>query len=203
MQTRMGILWHRAYSLCAERYLGIRTRGLERPPNAEGVHYTPLPYPLVFRMLRELGPGPEDVFVDVGCGKGRVVCCAARARMKKVIALELNPALLGQAVRNAAAVRGRRTVVVAVEQSAETYNYEDATVVYLYNPFNARLTGMVLEQLRQSASRRPRTVRVVYANPVHESTVVQHGWLKKYEEWPASEYPVFGYAVSFWRADPP
>jgi hypothetical protein len=87
-----------------------------------------------------------------------------------------------------------------LSKSAEDCNYDDATVVYLYNPFNARLTELVMDKLFQSYCRCPRRLRVVYANPVHEHAFRRHDWLEKYEEWPATDFPVFGYAVSFWEA---
>ncbi|HJZ75876.1 MAG TPA: hypothetical protein VKE51_29280, partial [Vicinamibacterales bacterium] len=96
----------------------------------------------------------------------------------------------------------RRAPVDPVATSAEEYDYADATVVYLYNPFNERLTQLVMEQLFRSYSRAPRAMRVVYANPVHETALTRHGWLEKYAEWPASDFPVFDYPVAFWRSIP-
>jgi len=140
------------------------------------------------------------VFVDIGCGKGRVVCCVCRFPIKKVVALELNHDLLDQALSNVERMRGRKALIEPVQKTAEDYEYPDATVVYLYNPFNARITDLVMDRLFRSYSQSPRLVRVVYANPVHETAFERHGWLKKYDEWPASEFPVFGYPVSFWRS---
>lgn len=194
---------HKAYSAVAEAVLGIDTRGAVQPPNAEGVHYTPLPYPMVFRMLRMLRLDGNDVFVDVGCGKGRVVCCAARWRLRRVVALELNPRLLQETNENAGRLRGRKTRVEPVGLTAEAYGFEDATVVYLYNPFNARITAAVVNRLRDSYMAQPRPLRIVYANPVHDDILEAQGWLEKYLEWPADEYAVFGYRVSFWRSKAP
>ena len=196
----LTILWHKAYSWWWEAFLGVNTRGAVGPPTSEGVHYTPLPYPMIFRMLRSLNLTADDVFVDVGCGKGRVVCCASRLPIRKVVAIELNGELLDLAVANAAKVRGRRAPVEPIRLSAEAYEYANATVVYLYNPFNARITGLVMGNLLSSQLRRPRPVRVVYANPIHEAELQRHGWLEKYDHWPASDFPVFGYPVSFWRS---
>jgi SAM-dependent methyltransferase len=200
MRTAAQILWHKMYSMWFEASLGIDTRGAVEPPTDEGVHYTPLPYPMIIRMLKSLDLRPKDVFVDIGCGKGRVVCCACRLSIKKVVALELNRDLLARALENVAGLRGRKAVVEPIQQSAEDYSYPDATVVYFYNPFNARLTELVMEKLFLSYSQSPRDMRVVYANPVHETALQRHGWLKKYDEWPASKFPVFGYRVSFWKS---
>ena len=200
MSEQLQILWHKGVSACVEAYLGINTRGAVSAPNDEGVHYTPLPYPLIFKMLAMLELQPHDVFVDIGCGKGRVVCCASRRTVTKVVALELNGDLLAQMRDNVRRLRGRKAPVDAVQRSADEYEFPDVTVAYLYNPFNARLTERVMERLFQSYVTNPRQVRVIYANPVHETAMLKHGWLRKYHEWPASDFPVFGYPVSFWRS---
>jgi predicted RNA methylase len=200
MSRQLNILWHKASSWWFEFYLGIDTRGAVQPPTDEGVHYTPLPYPMIFRMLKLLDLQSNDVFVDIGCGKGRVVCCACRLPIRKVVAIELNGDLLDQAIDNAGKVRGRRAIVDPVQGSAQDHDYTDATVVYLYNPFNARITELVMDKLFLSYTQFPRAIRVVYANPVHETAMEKHGWLMKYDEWPASDFAVFGYPVSFWRS---
>jgi predicted RNA methylase len=194
------MLWHKLYSLWFEVSLGIDTRGAVAPPTDEGVHYTPLPYPMIFRMLKLLDLKACDVFVDIGCGKGRVVCCACRLPIRRVVALELNGDLLNQTLENVGKMRGRKALIDPVQKSAEDYDYMDATVVYLYNPFNARVTELVMDKLFLAYSQSPHVIRVVYANPVHERVLKKHGWLEKYEEWPASDFAVFGYPVSFWRS---
>ena len=199
MPRQLNIAWHKLSSLFWESYLGIDTRGAVQPPTEEGVHYTPLPYPMIFRMFDVLELNSDDVFVDIGCGKGRVVCCACRLPINKVVALELNAELLGQASANVRHVRGGIAPVLPVSKSAEEYDYADVTVAYLYNPFNERLTAGVMDRLFASYSERPRPMRIVYANPVHEGVMSRHGWLKKHDEWSASAFPVFGYRVSFWK----
>lgn len=198
MSDHFKIAWHRLSSLCAEFRLGIETRGSEAAPNGNGLHYTPLPYPLIWRMLKTLKMGENDVFVDVGCGKGRVTCCACRQPIKKVVAIELNASLLRRATSNADRVRARKSEIEYVWMSAEEYDYAGATVVYLYNPFNADLMGRVMAKVLQSYECAPRTIRIVYANPVHEEILTRAGWLQRLEDWPASDFPVFGYRLSIW-----
>ncbi len=202
MQTTAGIrlVWHKAVSAWFESYLRIDTRGAVGPTTSEGVHYTPLPYVMIPGIFQAVTLGPGDVFVDVGCGKGRVVCCACRLPVKRVVALELNDSLLQQTLINVSRVRGRRAVVEPVKGSAEQYEFADATVVYLYNPFNGRITESVVDRLFESFSKSPRPMRVAYANPVHETALMKHGWLEKFDEWPADVFPGFGYRVSFWRS---
>jgi 16S rRNA G966 N2-methylase RsmD len=164
-----------------------------------GVHYTPLPYPMIFKMLAQLQLKETDVFVDVGAGKGRVTCCVSRTAIARVVAIEVNEELLQQTIKNGKVVRGRRTSIDPLLISAADYSYSDATVIYLYNPFNGPIVKEVLDSLSRSYYQRPRPMRIVYANPVHEELFDSCEWMMKYDEWPADAFPVFGYRVSFWR----
>jgi hypothetical protein len=199
LAQQAGAIRQMAVSALVERWLRIQTTGRVNSIGAESVHYTPLPYMLIFRMLQVLALGPEDVFVDIGCGKGRVLCCASRHSLKGVVGIELNEVLLRIAERNLKRLRGRVTPVNLLHVSAEQYAYDEATVIYLYNPFNRAITEKVIDQIYASHQRSPRRLRVVYANPVHEQVFTKHGWLRKFAEWSASDYQRFGYPVSFWE----
>jgi precorrin-6B methylase 2 len=191
--------WQKLSSAVAECWLRIRTTGQVDPLTREGVHYTPLPYVMVFRMLRFLALQSDDVFVDIGCGKGRVLCCACRLPIKRVVGIEQNEELLQISRANLKSVRGACAPVELVHCSAEQYAYNDATVIYLYNPFNERITELVIDALHASYQRARRRMRIVYANPVHEQVMGKHGWLSKRAEWPETDFPGFGYSVSFWE----
>src|SRR4051812_7407460 len=90
----------RVYSFWWEHFLRIDTTGQVAPTVKWGVHYTPLPYQVIRRVLERMRPNSNDIFVDIGCGKGRVVCCAARRALTKVIGIEVNETLVEQAREN-------------------------------------------------------------------------------------------------------
>lgn len=200
MTSQISVAWQKLSSVLTERWLGIQTTDRVEALTSEGIHYTPLPYVMISRLFEVLNPGKDDVFLDVGCGKGRVLCCAGRLPIKRVIGIEQNEELLKVARKNVDNLRGACAPVDLICTSAETYSYDDATIVYLYNPFNERITRVMIERLQESLKRLPRKLRVVYANPVHDNVLVESGWLKKTAEWPATDFPGFGYPVSFWEA---
>ncbi len=199
MTTQINVAWQKVSSILTERWLNIHTTDRVEALTDEGIHYTPLPYVMITRMFEVLKPTKDDVFLDVGCGKGRVLCCASRLPMKRVVGIEQNDQLLKVAGRNVECLRGACTPVDLVCTSAETYSYDGATIVYLYNPFNERITRVMTARLRESVARAPRKLRIVYANPVHANVFEESGWLRKSSEWPASDFPGFGYPVSFWQ----
>src|SRR5262245_17113716 len=94
-------------------------------------------YTSTWRVLRHLALQPSDVFVDVGCGKGRVLCCAARQPVAQVIGVDLSAELCREATENARRLRGRQAPIEVVNTFAQDFDYSEATVVYFFDPFGA------------------------------------------------------------------
>lgn len=179
--------------------LGIRTVGLIKSPVPGFQASVTLPYKDIIQILTAIDMTKEDVFVDIGCGLGRVVCCAARLPVRKVIGIEVMPDICRRANDNASRVRGRQSSVEFVNISATQYHYDEGTVFYMYHPFDARIMGNVLTRIRESLSRRKRRIKIIYANPVHESALTQCWWLREVARWEPLGTRSLAVAVSFWE----
>jgi predicted RNA methylase len=192
-------LIEKAVNTCWELRLGVRTRGFQEDASwitTEHVHYGPTSYPLIFRILDFLALTQNDVVVDLGCGKGRVVCCAARYRLVEVIGVEDVPILADRAEANATGMRGRKSTVSIARCKAQDFDYARGTVYYLNNPFGPQTLNAVLKRL-EPATEPGR--RLVYFNPVHEAILEEKQWLERYAHWPASPQLGTSHPVSFWR----
>ena len=141
-------------------------------------------------------PGPDDVFYDIGCGMGRVLCVAARWRIKRVVGIELDQPLCDIARRNADRMRGRHAPIDVRCEDASTADLSDGTIYYLYNPFGPETMRDVLGRIRRSLADRPRRVRVVYHNSVHEDLVRSCEWLELTDVFKTLR----GQRVTFWTA---
>ena len=147
----------------------------------EYVYYQASDWLLLPVALGGLGLGREDVFADIGCGKGRVVLQAAVGYpFSRVIGVERSPVLAAEARSNLArlgAGRRKRAGQVAIEE-ADVLGWtvpDDLTVAYLYNPFRGDVFAAALERLIASYDRRPRRMRIVYAAPLEHEQVVATG----------------------------
>lgn len=127
----------------------IDTYGKAECDKPDGVHYATCSYSDINAMLNMLDLRPRDVFVDVGCGKGRVVCMAAMRKVKKVIGIECMDGLAAIAGRNVAKMRGKLSPVEIYTGWAETHDYSDATIIYMFNPFEANILEKVLHKIRR------------------------------------------------------
>ncbi|MGE5308021.1 MAG: methyltransferase domain-containing protein [Deltaproteobacteria bacterium] len=174
-----------------ERQLGIRTEEWFRPVdnslNGDMVRYEPTHYGRLRRIFAGLKMSPEDVFIDLGSGKGRVVCSAARLRLKKIIGVELDDGLIGCARENLRIMKGARTPASIVRCDAAQYRFTDETVVFIFNPFGLMTLRSVLENIRDSIERMPRKVRIAYYNPQHRVLLDAQDWLSLERRIPRSD----------------
>ena len=154
-----------------DKYYGIRTESVDsfrfRNVCADATRYEAIPYWLLRRIVRLVSPCPEDVFFDVGCGKGRALALFSRCPIKKCVGIEIDPALGEVARRNAAALRGRLAPIEIRVQNATEADYDSGTVFFLFNPFGAATLAAVLARIQESLVKLPRRICIVYYNPLH------------------------------------
>jgi precorrin-6B methylase 2 len=66
----------------------------------EHLGYYMVPYRLIFMILNRLMLGPNDLFPDIGCRRGMVLCCAARYEVAAIIGLDAVAAMAAAARHN-------------------------------------------------------------------------------------------------------
>jgi SAM-dependent methyltransferase len=131
--------------------------------------YAPSPWGVLARMLPPGRVSADDVFVDFGCGMGRVVLEAAEHYpFKRVVGVDIVPGFARAAEwllrRNAHRLRASDWQIV----TADVARYripDDVTVAYFYDPFAGELFDSVMAQLERSVARNPRRVTVLYLTP--------------------------------------
>ena len=131
---------------------------------------------------RILPPGEvteDDVFLDLGSGKGRVLFQAARDyRFGRVIGVELSPDLNEIATANIERNRSRLRCadVQIVTGDAAAYRIpDDVSVIYLYNPFRGPTFSRAVDNVVASLERHPRRLRIVYKSPLEEDRLLGTG----------------------------
>ena len=174
-KRRLGVLVRRVQRPLA-RVLFDRGRldTVEPVPSSELGHneymveYKPSGRFYLLRTIRRREIGPEDVFIDLGCGKGRMVYLAARYPFGRVIGIEINEGLSRIAreniERNRAKLRCPRVEIITADL-AEYEIPDEVTYAYLYNPVTGPLFEAVLANLTASLDRNPRPLKLIYASP--------------------------------------
>lgn len=149
---------------------GLETDGMVRLEDLglaadERRNYGPSGWKTIDRLARRVPLGPDDVFVDYGCGKGRIVYLAALHPIARVIGVELSPELAAVARRNLEISSSRlrcRDVRIDVSDALSWPVPDDLTIAFFYSPFTGRIFEGVVENLRRSVARRPRALWIVH-----------------------------------------
>ena len=110
----------------------------------------------------------QQVFLDYGCGKGRVVVLAAMRKFRRVIGVEYSPDLCSIANQNLENAKQKLTcqdIKIENIDAAEYLVPEDVSIGFLFNPFDGRVLERVHDQIVTSLQTTPRRFRVIYLFP--------------------------------------
>src|SRR5436190_19812446 len=119
-----------------DRALGIDTYkaqfNTKLDPAAKNNPNEPTHYSALAIIAEQLALGGEDVFFDLGCGKGRVVCFLAQQPLRQVVGVEYDAQLAALASANAERMIGRAAPVSIICGDAADQAYSEATVVFMF-----------------------------------------------------------------------
>jgi SAM-dependent methyltransferase len=159
-----------------EALVPLEELGLAAPNR---IDYQPVSWLALRRILRRSEVTPDDVFLDFGSGMGRVVfLAAAQYRFKRVIGVELSSKLHAIATRNFERTTRRLRCPDVQLVNSDALDYElpdDVSVVFFNNPFTGDIFERVMRKLLVSLERNPRELRIIYANPIEEASLLAAG----------------------------
>ena len=117
----------------------------------------------------------DYIFLDIGCGKGRVLMLASDAPFQRIVGVELSPALTAIAESNmakwAAAPHLCSNIDVLNVDALAAPIPDSPIVLYIYNSFNLYVMLPLLERLQALALARSTPIDLIYAKPQQASLV--------------------------------
>lgn len=168
--------------LIRDNQLGIETNAScqwkDNSKNKDMCGYSPTSYRSMQKILDYLNLGPDDVFVDLGCGQGRAVFMAAFRRIRKAFGVELNKDLWEGAEKNLRTIKAPHAPIEFICADAASFHVSDGTVYYLYNPFGYETTAAVMENVKASLAACPRRVRIISKGPSQRDLIDRQQWLE-------------------------
>jgi hypothetical protein len=146
--------------------------------------YQPTEPALFHEMLSGL---PVDfsgfTFIDLGSGKGRTLLMASDYPFRRIIGVELLPALARAAQENLLQYRSESQKCFRLESIADDARHfvfpAEPIVLYLFNPLPVAGLAEVIANLEVSVHANPRKIFVLYHNPLHEEVLVRSRFLRK------------------------
>jgi SAM-dependent methyltransferase len=161
--------------------------------------YQPTEPGLFHQMLKALSQRSrfdfrDFVFVDLGSGKGRTLLMASDYPFRRIVGVELLPALHLAAQENLSKYRSESQRCFALESiCADATDFAfpaEAMALYLFNPFPESGLRRVIANLEQSMRVCPRAVFVLYHNPLLEHVLSQSAGLRRL--YGTHQYAVYG-----------
>jgi SAM-dependent methyltransferase len=156
----------------------LHVYGLPEITAVDGVVYLPTAWHVLPRALRTLRASKQDVLVDFGCGKGRVVHQAAKWPLRRVIGVEISADLANFARALVAAHRDEyrcQVPEIVVGDAARLDVPDDLTIAFMFDPFRGATMDAVLRNLITSVERNPRRLSLIYVNPTQGDRVLATG----------------------------
>lgn len=149
--------------------------------------------PWVLRTAIDLLPKRLDqfVFVDIGCGKGRVVLVAAERKFKRVVGIDIAEELLDVARKNVKHFQehcANTTQIEIIKSDATKFAWppENLVLQYFAAPSNDRgVLNMVLQNAYQSYSENPREMYLIVVNDHGEYQLDNVPFLKNVSSQPS------------------
>jgi hypothetical protein len=126
----------------------------------------------------------QFTFIDLGSGKGRTLLMASDYPFRRILGVELLPALHRAAAENIRRYKSERQKCFVMDSvcgdASEFVFPAEPTVLYLFNPFPEAVLQRVVANLEHSLGANPRPVYVVYHNPLLEHVLAGSPRLRKF-----------------------
>lgn len=139
--------------------------------------YLPTNPQLFRRMMRRSGVEPGDfTFIDLGCGKGRVLIEAAAYRFKAIVGVEADRALFQAAKDNLARFGGGKGRIRLIHHDARTVALPDGNLlIFMYSPFRGAVFAAVAERLAKAAAEPGRALVIAYSSDKEAAVLERTG----------------------------
>ncbi len=176
----------------------------------QAIRYLPSPLRVTNWMLDRIGIAPQTCsFVDLGCGKGRVLLLAAQRPFRNIVGVEISPGLAQFARGNVERFQPPSAHVRAITIANTDVRAFDMPagdlLIHMYHPFDPAITAAVFERLAVPANAAPRRVVVAYLTytqsvPAVTAMFATFPWLRltRYEESIRGRYNWLFYEGMLW-----
>jgi hypothetical protein len=131
---------------------------------------------LIERWRETIPPHPISsyTFIDIGAGKGRGLLVASEFHFRRIIGIELNPALVATARANTAhwisshsadSTAPQLAPIEILEQDALDYDFPATpSLIFLFHPFEAPVLRKLLRRIETRFAHRKNTLDILYVN---------------------------------------
>lgn len=160
------------FDLDTEESIVLDSLDFEHPSKFDAVDYEATPIQIVRRLIRQAKLDPKSsTFIDLGCGKGRVLIAAAQAGFANLIGVEFAKDVAETAQKNLRRAIGTTDNTNWSVETIDAGSFippRQDIVVFMYNPFGKSVLEPVVKWMCEHSAAGFR-VEVLYYNPQHKN----------------------------------
>jgi SAM-dependent methyltransferase len=169
----LGSQWDRRYSVDTAGQIDLEDIDV-LGPNKAGGYASVSTSPRAFAFLSKFFPADSKkfTFVDIGCGKGRVLLLAALQGFDRIIGVEFAPLLGEMARQNLGSFSGQRPAewsVVSADAVKLELPLDGPLLIYSFNPFNADVWRQFVPVLTRARNVGKHPLRLILSGTLPES----------------------------------
>ena len=117
----------------------------------------------------------NDSIIDIGCGKGKMLYFFSKFPFKNINGLEYENNIAEIARYNLKKLNINNSRIFISD--AKIFNdYDEYNYFYMFNPFGGDIFSSCARNIKQSVSRKPRKIRLIYHNPVYHDILISMGY---------------------------
>ena len=151
-----------------------------------GIGYQPTRVLPLRRLFKKLNIPGGRVFIDFGCGKGRVLLIASEFGFKTIKGIEFSPELSEIAKKNCKTFKKRTGFMAEYEIfESDVVDYtikDDDEVFFMYHPFDDIILNKVLDNISNSLLLHNRKIWIIYRNPIYANVIENRKMIVKLGE---------------------
>jgi SAM-dependent methyltransferase len=141
--------------------------------------YMPASYDLLETVFKEIKNDLPKHLLDIGCGKGRVMCVAANFGIKKITGIDFSKQLCNEADNNLNNTKEKFPALQHKIINNDAFYFDipdDVDCIFLFNPFDDIIMSAVVNNIQKSIKQNPRKITIIYLNPLHKHLFFNQGY---------------------------
>lgn len=160
---------------------GLKEKGIDI---SHATIYMPVNYYVLEHLMQEIVKyGGNKTFLDIGCGKGRVMIVAADYGFEQITGIDFSKKFCEETDTTIHLYSQKNPAVHFTIINCDALGFEipkEITTIFLFNPFDEVIMSSVVSHIIRSQQHDPRTIWVMYANPQHKSLFLNNGFVEIY-----------------------
>jgi len=168
------------HNLSTASWMSVESFGVDNNKQQNSSPYAPTTNFSLKKILNKLNLKDKQTFLDLGCGKGRVLLFAAAEGFLDIRGIEFSPVLQKIAKQNCSHYLTKSRTksqaktqpaqkITILEMDVRDYQFKgDEEIVFMFDPFSKSVLKSVVANMKKPLSTKKCKLTIIYRSPVHK-----------------------------------